>query len=198
MAKQKTAKSLDAQARLRQSVNTVLAALLCILIGLLVGLIVLLIINPEHAWDQGFVRIIQGGFYDFPYGVGRTLVNGAPLIMTGLSVAFAFRTGLFNIGAAGQYTMGAFGGLYCALILNLPWYVCLLASMAGGAVWGGACYLTGWERPCLGAFLIFPVWWRCSTIIMRVSSASLSGSYCTVRIVPWPGRTVLSDAWCPS
>ena len=110
MAKQKTAKSLDAQARLRQSVNTVLAALLCILIGLLVGFIVLLIINPEHAWDQGFVRIIQGGFYDFPYGVGRTLVNGAPLIMTGLSVAFAFKTGLFNIGAAGQYTLGAFAG----------------------------------------------------------------------------------------
>ena len=68
MAKQKTAKSLDAQARLRQSVNTVLAALLCILIGLLVGLIVLLIINPEHAWDQGFVRIIQGGYHDRPFG----------------------------------------------------------------------------------------------------------------------------------
>ena len=136
MAKQKTAKSLDAQARLRQSVNTVLAALLCILIGLLVGFIVLLIINPEHAWDQGFVRIIQGGFYDFPYGVGRTLVNGAPLIMTGLSVAFAFKTGLFNIGAAGQYTLGAFGGLYCALVLHLPWFVCLLASALFGAVWG--------------------------------------------------------------
>ena len=36
------------------------------LIGLLVGLVVLFIINPEHAWDQGFMRIIQGGFYDFP------------------------------------------------------------------------------------------------------------------------------------
>ena len=56
--------------------------------------------------------------------------------MTGLSVAFAFKTGLFNIGAAGQYTLGAFGGLYCALILNLPWYVCLLASALFGAVWG--------------------------------------------------------------
>ena len=128
MAKQKTSRSLDAQAKLRQSVNTVLAALLCILIGLLVGLVVLFIINPGHAWDQGFMRIIQGGFYDFPYGVGRTLVNGAPLIMTGLSVAFAFKTGLFNIGAAGQYTLGAFGGLYCALVLHLPWFVCLLAS----------------------------------------------------------------------
>lgn len=122
---------------LRQKSGSVLAALLCILIGLVVGLIALFIINPEHAWDQGFLRIIQGGFYDFPYGVGKTLTNSAPLIMTGLSVAFAFKTGLFNIGAAGQYTLGAFGGLYCALILQLPWYVCLLASALFGAVWGG-------------------------------------------------------------
>ena len=56
--------------------------------------------------------------------------------MTGLSVAFAFKTGLFNIGAAGQYTLGAFGALYCALILHLPWYLCLLASALFGAVWG--------------------------------------------------------------
>lgn len=121
---------------LRQKSSSVLAALLCILIGLLVGLVALFIINPGHAWNQGFVRIIQGGFYDFPYGVGKTLTNSAPLIMTGLSVAFAFKTGLFNIGAAGQYTLGAFGALYCALILNLPWYVCLLASALFGAVWG--------------------------------------------------------------
>ena len=121
---------------LRQKGSSVLAAILCILIGLAVGLIALFIINPEHAWDQGFMRIIQGGFYDFPYGVGRTLTNSAPLIMTGLSVAFAFKTGLFNIGAAGQYTLGAFGALYCALILHLPWYLCLLASALFGAVWG--------------------------------------------------------------
>ena len=136
MAKQKTTRSLDVRAKLHQSVNTVMAALLCILIGLLVGLLVLFIINPEHAWADGFMRIIQGGFYDYPYGVGRTLVNGAPLIMTGLSVAFAFKTGLFNIGAAGQYTLGAFGGLYCALVLHLPWFVCLLVSALLGAVWG--------------------------------------------------------------
>lgn len=121
---------------LPQKSSSVLAAILCILIGLAVGLVALFIINPEHAWDQGFVRIIQGGFYDFPYGVGRTLTNSAPLIMTGLSVAFAFKTGLFNIGAAGQYTLGAFGALYCALILHMPWYLCLLASALFGAVWG--------------------------------------------------------------
>ena len=123
-------------ASLRQKSGGVLAALLCILIGMLIGLVVLFIINPSHAWKDGFLRIIQGGFYDFPYGVGKTLTQTAPLIMTGLSVAFAFKTGLFNIGAAGQYTLGAFGALYCALVLNLPWWACLLASALFGALWG--------------------------------------------------------------
>ncbi|MCI7794127.1 ABC transporter permease, partial [bacterium] len=92
-------------ASLRQKSSGVLAALLCILIGMAIGLVVLFVINPGHAWKDGFLRIVQGGFYDFPYGVGKTLTQTAPLIMTGLSVAFAFKTGLFNIGAAGQYTL---------------------------------------------------------------------------------------------
>ncbi len=121
---------------LRQKSSGILASLLCILIGLAIGLVALFIINFQHAWGDGFIRIIQGGFYDFPYGVGKTLTSAAPLIMTGLSVAFAFKTGLFNIGAAGQYTLGAFGALYCALMLGLPWYLCLLAATLFGAVWG--------------------------------------------------------------
>lgn len=116
--------------------TSVLAALLCILIGLVCGYLVLLAIEPGHAWNEGFVRILKGGFYDAPYGVGKTLANAAPLIMTGLSVAFAFKTGLFNIGAAGQYTLGAFGALYCAIVLHLPWWLCLLVSAVFGGLWG--------------------------------------------------------------
>uniref|UniRef100_UPI004025B7D1 ABC transporter permease subunit n=1 Tax=Faecalibacterium prausnitzii TaxID=853 RepID=UPI004025B7D1 len=121
-------KKLSRSGSLQSSVTSVLAALLCILIGLLVGFLVLVAINPAHAWGDGFVRIIKGGFHDAPYGVGKELANAAPLIMTGLSVAFAFKTGLFNIGAAGQYTLGAYGALYCAIMLKLPWFVCLLAA----------------------------------------------------------------------
>ena len=91
---------------LNSSITSVLAALLCILIGLVVGFLVLLAINPAHAWGDGFVRILKGGFHDAPYGVGKELANAAPLIMTGLSVAFAFKTGLFNIGAEGWLTIG--------------------------------------------------------------------------------------------
>lgn len=114
---------------------SVVASLICIIIGLLVGLIILYGINSENALD-GFGRIIKGGFYLMPKGVGTVLGQAASLIMTGLSVAFAFKTGLFNIGAAGQYTVGALGALYFALVLKAPWYVCLLTAMVFGAVWG--------------------------------------------------------------
>ena len=111
------------------------ASRVCIVIGLFVGLVILCCINYENAWD-GFLRILQGGFYLMPKGIGSEISQAAPLIMTGLSVAFAFKTGLFNIGAAGQYTVGVFGALYFAIILHMPWYVCLLAAMVCGAVWG--------------------------------------------------------------
>jgi simple sugar transport system permease protein len=51
-------------------------------------------------------------------------------------VGFAFKTGMFNIGATGQYTIGAFCALYGAIALQLPWWACLLLSLIGGAVWG--------------------------------------------------------------
>ena len=103
------------------------SSILAIVCGLLFGLIILLISNPSQAFG-GFMMIIQGGFTDGMQGFGQVLYMATPLIMTGLSVAFAFKTGLFNIGAAGQYTLGVFGALYFALILQMPWYVCLLAA----------------------------------------------------------------------
>ena len=71
--------------------------------------------------------------------LGSTLVKTAPLIMCSLSVLFAYKVGLFNIGAAGQYVIGAAAGLYCALMPGLPWYVCLLAAVAAGAISGAIC-----------------------------------------------------------
>ena len=67
---------------LNSSITSVLAALLCIVIGMAVGFLVLLAINPAHAWGDGFVRIVKGGFHDAPYGVGKELANAAPLITT--------------------------------------------------------------------------------------------------------------------
>ncbi len=136
----------------RKALNTFVSALACIIIGLGIGFLILFFLslsslnkagNPytfmdvlKQAYDKGFRQILMGGFYLKQKGVGRELVIAAPLIMTGLSVAFAFKTGLFNIGAAGQYTVGAFGGLFFAIVLKMPWYVCLLAATLFGAAFG--------------------------------------------------------------
>ena len=126
---------------LNSSITSVLAALLCILIGLVVGFLVLLAINPAHAWADGFVRILKGGFHDAPYGVGKELANAAPLIITGLSVGFAFKTGLFNIGAPGQLMVGGFVAVYVGVNWTfLPdaahWIVGILMAMLAGGLWG--------------------------------------------------------------
>ena len=137
-------------------IGTLLASLVCILAGMAVGFVVLLVLGGitmsqsgeefnfvnllKITWEQGFKPIVQGGFYTNANRMGMAvrmeILQAAPLIMTGLSVAFAFKTGLFNIGAAGQYTVGAFMALYSAIVLKLPWWACLIASALGGAVWG--------------------------------------------------------------
>lgn len=132
----KTTRRLPDQTGSSRLLSAVFAALLSVVIGLAVGLLALVIIDPQHAWTDGFVKIIGGGFVDFPYGVGKELSNAAPLIMTGLSVGFAFKTGLFNIGVAGQYVLGMYGALMCAIVLGWPWWACLIAAAVFGAFWG--------------------------------------------------------------
>ena len=120
--------------------QSLLASLLCILIGLLVGYIVLLIINPAGA-AKAIATIVKNFFYypsqtaQMKY-LGSTLVKTAPLLLCSLSVLFAYKVGLFNIGAAGQYVVGAGASLYCALALKMPWYLCLLAAILAGALLG--------------------------------------------------------------
>ena len=110
------------------------ASLISIGAGLVVGLILLFLFNASSA-IPGFGSLVSAGLSSTDK-FAKVLYQAAPLIMTGLSVGFAFRTGLFNIGATGQYTIGAFFALLCALQFQLPWYVCLFASMLGGALWG--------------------------------------------------------------
>ena len=121
-------------------VQSMLASLMCILVGLLVGYIALLIINAEGAWEA-ICNIVKNFLY-YPKPVqqlkylGNTLVKTAPLLMCALSVLFANKAGLFNIGAAGQYVVGAGACLYMALGLKLPWWICLLGAIAAGALLG--------------------------------------------------------------
>jgi len=124
----------------RPGVQTFVSSIICVILGLLLGYIVLLLINAEGA-GEGIVTLLKN-FMNYPSKpaqmkyLGNTLVKMAPLLMCALSVCFCYKTGLFNIGAAGQYVVGAGACLYGALALKLPWFVCLLMSMIAGAVWG--------------------------------------------------------------
>ena len=123
--------------------QTIIASLLCILIGILIGYIVLLMINPKGVGDA--IAAILKNFLYFPSAaaakkyLGTTLVKSSALLMCSLSVLFAYKTGLFNIGVAGQYVVGAGACLYCALKFNMPWYVCILAAIIAAAILGGIC-----------------------------------------------------------
>lgn len=120
--------------------KTLLASLLCVAIGLLVGFLCLLCINAQNAGD-GILTILKN-FMNYGtkewrvYYLGSTLIKSVPLIVCGLSVMFAYKTGLFNIGVGGQYCAGICAALYAALAWHLPWYLCILLAMLTGAVLG--------------------------------------------------------------
>lgn len=124
----------------REGMISFSSSILAIICGLLFGLVILLLSNPSQA-SGGFMMILQGGFTDGIQGIGQMFYYATPIIMTGLSVGFAFQTGLFNIGAAGQFTIGAFVavliGVKCTF---LPAGIHCLVAIAGaalaGALWG--------------------------------------------------------------
>ena len=167
----------------KDGTKKLLASLLSILIGLTVGAIIVLIvgltkenIGPKGTWDG--VQLIFAGILSTgreagkltwgynPQSLGNMLFRATPLIMTGLSVAIANKTGLFNIGAPGQYLMGTMASLMIALSIpagSMPgwmiWLLAFLGAMLAGALWGAipgllkaflninevlACIMTNW------------------------------------------------------
>ena len=122
------------------AVQSLIASLVCILLGLFIGYLALLIINPAGA-GKAILDIVKNFLtYNKPASqlkyFGNTLVKTAPLLMCALSVLFAYKVGLFNIGAAGQYVVGICACLYAALNWGWSWLPCLLFAMLAGALWG--------------------------------------------------------------
>jgi simple sugar transport system permease protein len=105
-----------------------------IAVGLIFGFLIMLISDPQQAW-AGFKMILTGGL-STPKDFGNVLYYATPIVMTGLSVAFAFRTSLFNIGASGQFIMGAYGAVLVGVKMTsfgkAQWFVALLAAMVFG------------------------------------------------------------------
>lgn len=117
----------------------ILSSIFAIVLGLIVGLIILILCNPGQAFP-GFATILTGAFTHGAKGVGQVFYYATPIILTGLSVGFAFKTGLFNIGTPGQFILGGFGAVYVGILWTslgpAHWIVALLASVILGAVWG--------------------------------------------------------------
>jgi len=135
-------------------IKSVISSLLCIIAGILVGWLVLLILAltsdkiPLSDAFRGLTIILagpfaSGGSRNITFVLGDMFFESAPLLMTGLSVAIAFKTGLFNIGAPGQYLMGAMGSVIVALsVPTTPetafwvWLLALIVGMLCGMIWG--------------------------------------------------------------
>lgn len=121
--------------------SNVLYTALAIIIGFVIGAIFLAAagISPAAAYGK-----LLDGVFGKPKFMVWTLVYASPLIFTGLSVAFSLRTGVFNIGAEGQFVVGAMAACICGILLKLPpvlhAIVCVLAAAAAGALWS---YLVG-------------------------------------------------------
>ena len=169
---------------MKKNIKSILSSLISIAIGLLVGCIVVLIaglaskdITNAGIWEG--IRITLAGIFStgrdaagsLTWGfnsasIGNMLFRATPLIMTGLSVAVAYKAGLFNIGAPGQYLMGTMASLMVALSIPtetvspvIVWLLAFLAAIAAGAIWGAipgllksflninevlACIMTNW------------------------------------------------------
>ena len=168
----------------KDGTRSVLASLFSIVIGLLVGSVLIFImglfskeLTLTSAWEG--VRLILAGIFSTgrdaagqltwgfnPQSIGNMLFRATPLILTGLSVAVAFKTGLFNIGAPGQYLMSTAATLVLALGIPsevvptwLIWIIAFAGGILAGALWGAipglvkaflninevlACIMTNW------------------------------------------------------
>lgn len=168
----------------KDSTKNILSSLISILLGLFFGALVVLItglsnaVITQKATFEGIRLVFLGIFstgrdavgeltFGFnPASIGNMLFRATPLIMTGLSVAFAYKTGLFNIGAPGQFLIGTMTSLVIALSIPtsvvpawVVWILAFLGAMLAAALWGAipglvkaffnineviACIMTNW------------------------------------------------------
>lgn len=120
---------------------------IAILLGLLVGAVLIVLsglIGPAHTFDptlpiKAYSALLDGALGG-PKAIANMLNATTPLIFAGLSVAFGFRAGLFNIGANGQLLVGAFCAAIVGTTVGLPFplavSLAILAGGLGGAAWG--------------------------------------------------------------
>ncbi|WP_128893839.1 ABC transporter permease [Longirhabdus pacifica] len=119
--------------------QSIVVPIVSIFLGLMFGAIVMLAggYNPITAYNA-----LVSEIFSSRYNIGETIANITPLILTGLAVAFAFRTGLFNIGVEGQLIVGMTAATIVGIEFGyLPWFVhmplSVIAAALAGGLWGG-------------------------------------------------------------
>lgn len=117
--------------------SAIITAISAVLLGLIAGAILMAAIGSNPF--AGYTYLFKGGLMSIER-IGNTIATAITLALTGLSVAFAFKTGLFNIGAAGQMLMGGLAATAVALTVSAPRPILLaltiLAGLIGGGLWG--------------------------------------------------------------
>ncbi|HPJ23296.1 MAG TPA: ABC transporter permease [Bacillota bacterium] len=126
---------------LSEGTLNIISSIISILGGLLIGFLILILLEitkSESTISTPFT--VMRNFLTYPLQDSgkfiKVFYNAAPLILCGLAVGFAFKAGLFNIGATGQYTLGAFFALVAAILWQFPWWAAMLVGMVVGAFWG--------------------------------------------------------------
>lgn len=120
---------------LKKPITSTIIAILC---GFIVASVILAFAgyNPFET-----IAVMFRGIFARPKSITNVVIKATPIILTGLSVAFAFKTGLFNIGAEGQYVAGTVAATVVGISLNLPAAiqipVVILSGVAAGAILGG-------------------------------------------------------------
>ncbi|MEK6705825.1 MAG: ABC transporter permease [Bdellovibrionota bacterium] len=145
----------------------ILRPIIAAMSGIAIGLIIVTFAG-ENPWNV--FRILVKSAFGTKYDLGMTLFYSTPLVFTGLSVAVAFRAGLFNIGAEGQLTMGALAAAAVGIIfpeLGSPWAPMLgvRAAFSAGACWGA---IPGWLKARRGAHEVI------NTIMLNFVAAGIS------------------------
>ena len=190
----------------RKNRDKILIPLFAVFLGFVVGAIVVLITGKSpllmfNAMFQGVtgINLLRGGFNSRL--IGELIVQSMPIVLTGLSVGFAFRTGLFNIGAEGQLMVGALAATTVALTVKVPGVIhmplVLLAGMSAGAIWGA---IPGYLKAKYNVHEVVV------TIMLNYTALHFNnwtilnvfGSVDRVKTASFPASALLKDPWLES
>ena len=123
----------------KDATKTIVTSLWCALLGLVLGFIILLCINAKEAASG--MGTVLGNYFIFSSHserldyFGQTLAKTAPLIAMSLSILVAYKAGLFNLGASGQYSIAVIVISFAGIAANLPWFLVMILAMIAAALY---------------------------------------------------------------